>query len=392
MAIGGATPPRIGRPALRPITVHGLLIDTAGIGYTWGAEAQVGTVALFRNLSDRWYVPMESCLFIAGAHHASDLLQRIGDVLRRVMPSTTRDTSVTVQLLPEVDGGVVTLAPNDPEFHGLVHFWRGERLAVLVYGSVVGEEEPAKVLAEAYARGDIETARQLEGSYSVLFVDLRRGIVDGVSDLIGERTFYWCSRERMLVLSPHIVSLVASGRLELNWDATSIASIACFDWSLGRKPVLENVEPLAPTKLLRWCPEVGPELQPSTPLSLSERISPKDHVAVSKQLDKTVDVLLAATRKYVAQFDQISAGLTAGMDSRAILGLLIGAGAREKVRAYTAGLAESIDVQGAIRLAKMCGVAHRTSSLGEPARGDFIKNTRLLAFLTNGNVNAKRAV
>jgi len=337
---------------------------------------------------------MESFVLIAGAADAGQLAAKAEAALRAVTPRAGAELHARVYELPEVGGALVWVGPDAPELRSLIDVHVSDDRMTIVFGKLTGQARPAWVLHELAARRPadwLEEARRQDGVFSVIAVDRRTRNVVAVSDVTGCRALLWRASGGVLLLSPHALGMVGTGLVPLSWDACAIASTTCVDWSLGRAPLLESLRTLQAFETLRWSGGVA-RVDVASPLTFEDRIHPLNLPALAAQDRTMVDAMVRATRGLAQETGPIAVSLTRGLDSRAVLALLHAAGLQDRLRAQTSGQPGSLDVEGAARLAAMCGVPHRRNEPSPPSSEDFIWNTRLNAFLTNGDANAKQAL
>ena len=83
--------------------------------------------------------------------------------------------------------------------------------------------------------------------------------------------------------------------------------------------------------------------------------------------------------------------LTAGIDSRAILAILLSVFKNTQIIAQTGGMPHDFEVILAKRLAEKYEFEHKVSSPTAEKPEEFLSHARLFAFVTNGMENSKRA-
>jgi hypothetical protein len=329
---------------------------------------------------------METFLLIVGAHDARAVCARASGALRQVIPRAGAELHEELYELPEVDGALLCLRPVAPEFRSLIDVHVDDDRAVVVFGKLTGQQRPARVVHELAASGrerSLERLRDLDGVFSTVVIDRRTRELTALTDVIGCRAPLWQERDGVLILSPHATSLVATGRVPLDWDACSVAASTCVDWSVGRVPLIKGVRTLQAFETLRWS-ERRARVNVATPFELGERIHRLDLRALAAHDEAVAAAMIDATRRFAQGREQITISLTRGLDSRAVLGLLHAAGAKDRLRTQTNGQPGSLDVEGASALAALCGVPHTRNEPPPPSSDDFIANARLTAFLTNG--------
>lgn len=337
---------------------------------------------------------MESFVLIVGALDAPRLQARTSAALQRSMPRASAELIEHTQDLPEIHGAFLCVRPDAPESQSLIDSHTSADCFVATFGKLTGHASPARVvhdLAVAHPTRWIERARDLDGVFAAVVVDRRARTVTVVTDVIGCRSLLWHERDGTLIISPHAVSLVATGRVPLAWDACSVAASTCVDWSVGRAPLLDGLKTMQAFQTLRWA-DRKVRVDVATPMPLDERLSRLDARALADQDAALATAMIDAARSFGSDRDSITVSLTRGLDSRAVLAILHAAGLKDRIRAQTSGQAGSLDVEGASALAAICGIPHARNEPPPATSESFLWNTRLNAFLSNGDANAKQSL
>jgi hypothetical protein len=337
---------------------------------------------------------MESFFLIVGAPDARSIHDRVATALHRITPRVGAELIEHRQLLPEISGAFVCVRPDSAELDSLLDSYASADCFVAVFGKLTGQINPARVihdLATASGARWTERARELDGVFSAVVVDRRARTVTALTDIIGCRSLLWHQHDGVLVISPHALGLVATGRVPLQWDLCSVAASTCVDWSVGRAPLLQGVHTLQAFETLRWS-DSRTRIDVAAPMPLDERIHALNFPALAAHDATIADAMIESARAFVRDRDRITISLTRGLDSRAVLAVLHAAGVRDRLQAQTVGQPGSLDVEGARALAEICGIPHHRAEPPAASTDDFIWNTRLNAFLTNGDANAKQSL
>lgn len=337
---------------------------------------------------------MESFCLIIGARDAPALRAGASAALQRVTPRAGAELVETSVDLPELGGAVVCVKPDAPEFRSLIDLHETDDCLAIVFGKMTGQAAPAKVVHDMAASGDerwTARARALDGVFAAVVVEHRKRTVVALTDVTGCRSLLWAERDGVLMLSPHVFGPLGTGLVPIAWDVCSVASSVCVDWSLGRAPLLERFRTLQAFETLTWACGTA-RVETATPIPFDDRIQRLDLPALAAQDAAIASAMIEATRSFAHDQDRISVSLTRGLDSRAALALLHAAGLKDRLHAQTNGSPGSLDVEGARRLAALCGVPHSRNEPPPPTSEDFLWNARLAAFITNGDANAKQAL
>ena len=207
---------------------------------------------------------------------------------------------------------------------------------------------------------------------------------------MGLRTLtHFCDGEVLLV-SPHDVPIVATGLCPVEYDLASAASIVACDWSLGGKALLKHLTVGDPSAYTVW--KDGAVRNVVRPLIGAEgRIEAGDTAAVRRNIDEMIERMRENARAMSGDAPVVQAELTAGIDSRAVMGILLSVVGPSRIEAVTGGAPGHYDVKMAMRLAAAYGFRHRYFTSGKQVVNSFMPLSRLLAFVTNGTTNSKRA-
>jgi hypothetical protein len=336
---------------------------------------------------------METFLLYANAVKTDDavLLRNASRVTRRMMPSLGLEMETHERVIPEINGGWFYLAPRRCKA-ALITEYADSRQAVIVFGELYGngtKSAAEKVIEKWRAKGP-DGVRLMDGCFSALVVDLETATVHMFSDLLGHRSLRFFSDDRGFIASPHDIPIVSTGCCPAEIDSVSAASILAFDWSLEGRSLLREISAHHPNELISW--RAGTVTRHCKPMLNPEgTLDERDHGALKRHLEMMKRHMIENVWSYRNGEAAIKMDLTAGLDSRAVLAVLLKAVGAERVKAYTAGEKESRDVKAARELSRRYKFSH---GYGLPETADydtFYQYCRLRAFLMNGDTNAKRA-
>jgi hypothetical protein len=105
-----------------------------------------------------------------------------------------------------------------------------------------------------------------------------------------------------------------------------------------------------------------------------------------------IEIMRDNTIAHVQDSDRVRIDLTAGWDSRAVLGLLRSVVDESRIMARTDGEPGDQDVAVARLVAARSGIDHHTEEVRSPCLDDFDRHADLLSFHMNGDTNAMRAI
>jgi Asparagine synthase len=320
-----------------------------------------------------------------------DRAQRITDAL---MPRMGASVTSHRAFFPTIDGGWFYFLPAPTSPRPLVTEHRDDRQAVLVYGNVDdcdGLASPAEQVATTWQAQGLEAVRRLNGSFSAVLIDLTSASLFVVSDAICRRALRYFCHQDLLLISNHDVPIIATGLCELNFDLVSAASIVSCGWSIRGASLAQNLQICdAHSYVRRHAGRTERVRQPV--LSLRERLEPGDTRARSQLTEEMVETLRRTVRRQCEAQKEVQTSLTAGLDSRAVFGLLVSILEPARIVAQTFGSPDEFDVSAARRIASAYGARHKLSAPEAPSSDAFLTNTDALAFFRDGDVCSKRAM
>jgi len=321
------------------------------------------------------------------------LLNKSARITRSIMPSLDQNILSSHRMIPEINAGWFILYPDSITYQHLVTDFVDQDTAVIAFGDVIAPDvdSTARYISDIWKQWGVDGVRNLDGCFSAVIVDRIQHTLYVASDLMGRRTLRYFSNDGTLLISPHDVPIMATGMCPLEYDLDSAASIIACNWSLQGKPLLKSVAVCDPNEYVTWHHgKLGRVRQPL--ITVDERIASNDKIGVTKQIDLIIEKLRDSARILCAGETEIGAGLTAGLDSRTSLALLLSVVDPSCIRANTSGSTSNFEVKTAKKLAAWYGFKHEFKMPDEKDASFFIPHSRLLAFVTNGDTNSKRAI
>lgn len=338
---------------------------------------------------------MHLVLFVSGVSQpgAQVLLGRARRVLEQAMPAFPVPLSSALHLLPEICGGWLTFEPALPSLPKRLHTSVAPDLALMIYGELFGveEHETAQVVASAWRSGGARSVRLLDGCFSCIVVDRSQARFTVLSDTIGRRSLRFFQDGNCTAVSTHDAAIVATGLLTPCFNLDAVASAAAIDWSLGGKSFLNGVTTIEPDEYVIW--SGGNAKHEYDPPSMNaQRLHAGQKKEIAEQLSRIADHLVSTTAAFCGSAGPIKADLTAGVDTRTVLALLLAGVEKERITVCTEGQEDDLDVIVARKIAASYGVTHEVM-INEPPEPDrFIDRLDVLAFSTNGDTDGKRAL
>jgi hypothetical protein len=319
------------------------------------------------------------------------LLLEAAAQLVRHLPDLGTPPTIDCLELPEMDGGWVTISPRGGGHEGLISEKSDVAHAILVRGQIVGEARPAERVWEAWSRGGVDAVSELTGVFSALIVERLTRRLTVVTSMLGARPVRYRLEAGALMLSPLDLGLVALSRSEPVVDLGALAALVACGWPLGGGTGLVGILESQSHEYLVW---QGGRLSatPARPFQRQPRLESRDATGIARKIDEVIEELRDGVRRHLAGDDQqrIRVPLTAGMDSRAVLALLLSVAGAERLTTFTNGIS-SQDVRVARRLSRQLGLQHQANALQPPSPTDFASNARFLSILNNGISNAQAA-
>jgi hypothetical protein len=327
----------------------------------------------------------------SSSDEAEQLCTRAVAAVRDSLPSLGSPARVESVAIVELRAAFATLKPEIDVTPSLIQHHRAADLTVVTFGVQPGTTHLAQAVLETFRRSGIEGVALEDGNFSALVLDRQARCIWLAGTLLGHRSLFYHSSPELFAVSPHDLTLIATGRVPVVFDPISLASMAACDWSLGGRSLSSGILRCHPLEALR---REGSELtrHPVPHPFQAERIQPRDTGGIRRQVDRVADAMMDLVERQVAGHDRAQCALTAGMDSRAVFAALCGAKEAEAIDATTTGGERSLDVVVARRLARMVGASHHREAPVPPTVDDFVGSTRLRAFFCSGDTNAKRAM
>lgn len=324
---------------------------------------------------------------------ASSLLDRAHTVLREVMPPFPVALSSTVQKLPEIAGGWLTIEPAPEPGQKRFHTKVAPDLALLVYGELFGvdEGEAIHVVERAWRAGGAGAVRHLDGCFSAVVVDRAKARCTVVSDILARRTLRFFHDGPRTLVSTHDAALVATGLIRPSFNLEAIGSSAALGWSLGGTPLLDGVKAIGPDEYLTWAGD-KPESIYDPPISTAGRLRADQKKAIADHLSMMVDHLVATTAARCGPEGPVKVDLTAGIDTRTALALAFACMRRDRITVHTEGREHDLDMVVARRIAKGARLPHEILRPEPQDPGGFRAHLEVLAFAANGETDGKRAL
>lgn len=339
--------------------------------------------------------------FVAGAGLRSLRLMRsasVGDVLHgaaaevaRRVPDCNSRLRVRVLELPEIGGGWATVCPAVASVPALISEFCSATHAVLVLGQINEAGNPARLAREAFVRGGADAVADLRGVFSALIVERREARLHIVTSVIGCRPLRYRLEAGALCIAPTDLGILAASGATPELELGALATLVVCGWPLGGGTGLKGITECQPHQHVSWG-RGQLSLSAARSLRRTHRVEPNDHVRIADKIDEVIEELRDSVEQQLRPYrDQtVRVPLTAGMDSRAVLALVLSLVDRERLMTYARGTS-SQDTLVASQLAAQLGLRHETLHSERPSPDTFLANARFLATINNGISNAHTA-
>jgi len=330
---------------------------------------------------------VQTFAFIAGvAGHFERYLQDLSVRATPLIPGSTGTHSAFVRVLPEIAGGWVTWKSSTLPTLLVDEDVRAD-LAVLSLGEIANGDPIARRVADAFNKGGAEEVRKLNGTFCSIVIERREQRIQVLTDRVGRlAASCWFSGERLHV-APHEVLLGVCG-CPFDLDPVSAASVLGCSWSIAGAPLNRNLSRIDGRRKLEWVKGRSKVLD--VPLfGPTSRMRAADSGAIRDVVDSMCETVLRAARARAPRTLEVEAGLTAGLDSRAVLACLLSGFAPDKLLLYTTGTSDSLDVRVATRIARSLGLRHEQRPVEKATAEAFQAHDSLRAFMANGDTSSR---
>lgn len=321
-------------------------------------------------------------------------LRNCAKITKKWMPAFDIELTERYSMFPESCSGWFWLEPPNAGDFTLISEVIDPKYAVLVFGDTVndGPQNSAQTVYNAWVSGGWSKVRNLEGCFSSVILDRSNGAVVLIGDAMGRRALSYYRDGATLIVSPHDVTLAATGRVPVEFDEVSVCSVVAVEWSLRGRSLLKRVQTCHPAEYIRWSDGRIQNFSDSV-INSDQRIIPEDGKAVSRNLDQMIQIGQAHAQKFSENQLEFKCDLSAGLDSRVTWSFLLSVvDEPTRIIATSCGEPNNVEVQIGYRLAKMYGTRFASFVESPPSPDDFIARCDLLAFSMNGGTDGSRAM
>jgi hypothetical protein len=265
--------------------------------------------------------------------------------------------------------------PTDTAAVPLLQYKEYDKYAILMWGELFCSST-GSIDDINFRLNNNQSIEDMNGNYSLVIFNKEDKKIYITSDFLGRRKIYY-SKTKCLAISnlDHLLIPFIEG--EVKYDKTSILSSLCFDWSLGGKSYIDDINVTNPDYVFVFDSQ-----------SICLR---KINYAINSAKSEDVEVSFHSYLKhYIENIKEVHLDLTAGLDTRTILALLIKY-FNKKLIAWTMGV-EGMDVSVSRKIAKYFNIEHRSSSSKLADINEFELHAKFLAYIKNGDTNSYRGL
>jgi len=323
----------------------------------------------------------------------------LNEILRKTLKKVINTISIfnfdlDYDIKENNDNGWFVIKPSAKMKHNLFHTFEQNELEVICYGDLVipFELNPAKLICEVWRDRGINAARQLNGCFSAIIIDKKIDEVIAFSDVFGLRRWRYFSNSCTTIISTQDIPIIATGLVPLNFDLTSLYSILTLDWSLRGKSIIQDISSIHPTEILK-IKETKIQIQNQPIITDENRIDINNKKELKENVNQTISLMQQEIELRTKNIEKIQLDLTAGRDTRAILGLILSKRkANQQIFSRTMGYPVNPEVKTAEKIALIYNIEHNNTIPQVIENDSFVKHVKLLAFTANGDTTSIRAI
>ena len=272
----------------------------------------------------------------------------------------------------------------------LLHTFSNQEYFVILYGELncFYSKSQAEYILNIYLENGINKVRKLDGIFSFLFFNKKNNNVIISSDFIGQRKLKYYKDKNLILVSSHDLNIIATGITSLEVNLNSVYSILAYGWSLNGESLIKKIETYQSDEILEI---INYEINKISCPLITQKIKVNQNKS-DEIISEIISYLKKIIRFYTKYKDNIIFDLTAGMDSRALLGLVLSEMDVQKIICHTLGNEKSPEVKTAVKITNKFSIKHQ---FGLPKFTDikeFIEHLKLLAYSMNGDTDSCRAI
>lgn len=342
---------------------------------------------------------MYSLFVVAGrfdrVSNGADATPWLGDVSRRVidlLPDVSSPLHVESLELPEIGGGWATVSPDATAEPRLIRQYVDDDFAVLVFGQIDSSPDAGRTVESEFRRGGLDALQELSGVFSAVIVERRYSRLSVFTSLPGCRSLRYVVRDHAFYLSTLDAGLVALTGMDVEIDLEAAAATVACGWAVGGRSALRGVSECSSFEQLVW--RQGELTRRRSSRLLAGRIDARDTACIDRKIEEVIEELHRGVGEQLRYTnpDMLTIALTAGVDSRAALSLVLAQRDRSTVETYTRGDPDTQDVRVARAVSRRLGVSHRLIGHERTFEGPVAANLEIVAIASNGGASVERAL
>lgn len=294
--------------------------------------------------------------------------------------------------LPEIGGGWATVSPETAVAPVLIQQHVDDELALLVFGQIDSSGDSARIVEREFRRGGLDALHGLSGVFSAVIVERRRSRLSVFTSLPGCRSLRYVTRDREMFLSTLDAGLIALTGMDVDIDLEAAAATVACGWAIGGSSALRGVTECSSLEQLIWT-DGKLERRRSTLLHAA-RLDARDTAGIDRKIEEVVEELRRGVGEQLRYTnpESLAVALTAGVDSRAALSLVLSHRERSTIESYTRGDPNTLDVRVARSISRRLGISHRLVGHEQTLQGPVAANLEFVGLGGNGVSGVERAL
>jgi asparagine synthase (glutamine-hydrolysing) len=235
-------------------------------------------------------------------------------------------------------------------------------------------------LVHLYEEEDDRFFEKLNGLFSGLLIDKRKGKAFLFNDRYGVERLYWHETEEALFFASEAKGLLRVLPELRAFDQAGVAQFLTFGCTLGQATLFRGVQLLPGASV--WSFQNGncqkrkyfcPKTWESQPIISAE--------SFQAEFQETLQRILP---RYFESDSRTGISLTGGQDSRMIMACLPKTGEKPICHTFSGENRDTLDALLAAQIAEVCGLEHRILRIGPDFFSDFASHVDRTVYVTDG--------
>jgi len=334
------------------------------------------------------------CIIASKQRHVGLLLKKSSEKVMSILSNYSEKLECNQFVSKDNTIGYYIIKPKTKVIRKQIHIYRENDIEVVLYGELYlnsFESNYAEILYRKYKLENLNEARRLNGCYSACIIDYRSNNIIIISDVVGQRKLFYHDQNDTIIISSQDIPIFHTGLVQKEIDLKSMYSILAFDNSFYGKSLLRDIYGIQNTEYLTW--KDGITKRHYQPLLIKDcKIDPKNFSAQKKTVQTIADQIISNIKLAVKHSEKIIFDLTAGLDSRAMLAILLTNFSDKTLVPQTMGSPQSPEVKSAKKISKRFNLKHIITMPELQSVNDFDYNANKIAFSTNGTTTSLFAI